>query len=342
MEAVLSRLSCSLILASPPSLVNRTFRASRGSRDWIDTICNSLSISSSRDGYVFFTGDAVEEDVRFDFGDGAVTLGCAEAGEVELAHLFGLHSLCGEGAQATLEARVDLVLDERLGNREGETLGHRGEEMVLGFGFDAAALAGFEVIANALLEIGIALVVAELFGEIVVELGKNALLDGLDFDIVGDGFAGQLGLSVVRRIDDFELELLAGLGAAEGVSESLNRVFAADFDQRVFAADRFRLGGLGFGGAFGSSIGCGRGGVALDLALVGDLGPVAILERAVFFDGLDGGAGVAEMPELVLELFVSDFDGRLVDLDVFVAVDRESGNDIRRRLSRGAESPLQP
>ena len=71
--------------------------------------------------------------------------------------------------------------------------------MVLGFGFDAAALAGFEVIANALLEIGIAFVVAELFGKIVVELGKNALLDGLDFDIVGDGFAGQLGLSVVRR-----------------------------------------------------------------------------------------------------------------------------------------------
>ena len=49
------------------------------------------------------------------------------------------------------------------------------------------------VIAHAVLEIGIALVVAEFLCEVVAQLGKNALLDGLDFDIVGDGFAGEFG-----------------------------------------------------------------------------------------------------------------------------------------------------
>ena len=86
------------------------------------------------------------------------------------------------------------------GTGKVKLLSHRGEEVVLGFGLDAAALAGFKVIANALLEIGVALVVAEFLGEVVVELGKNALLDGLDFDIVGDGFAGELG-SRSSRLD---------------------------------------------------------------------------------------------------------------------------------------------
>ena len=201
------------------------------------------------DRNVFLTRNAIEEDIGFDFGHGAVTLGGTEACEIELAHLLGLHSLCGQGAQAALETNVNLVLDEGLGNGEGEALGHRGEEMVLGFGLDAATLAGLEIIANALLEIGVALVVAEFFGEVVVQLGKNALLDGLDFDIVSDGFAGELVLGVVRWIDDFELQLLTGLGAAKGVGEGLDGVFAANFDEGVFAPNRFRFDGLGlFGG----------------------------------------------------------------------------------------------
>ena len=139
-----------------------------------------------------------------------------------------------------------------------------------------------------------------------------------------------LVLGVVGWIDDFELELLAGLGAAQGVGECLDGVFAANFDEGVFAADGFRVGwlGFGFGGGFGRGV-CRRvGRRRLNLALVGDLGPIAVLERTVFFDRLDGGAGVAEMTDFVLELFVGDFDRWLVDLDVFVAVDGEGGNEL--------------
>ena len=63
-----------------------------------------------------------------------------------------------------------------------------------------------------------ALVVAQLLGKVVVQLGQRALLDGLDFDFVGHGLAGQLGLGVIGRIDDLGLQFLAGLGAAQSAS----------------------------------------------------------------------------------------------------------------------------
>ncbi len=112
--------------------------------------------------------------------------------------------------------------------------------------------------ADSRFKIGIALVGAELLGKIVVELGQGALLDGLHFHFVGDGLAGQLGLGVIGGIDDLGLQLLAGFGAAQGAGEGLDSVLAADLDQRVFAGDRARLG------------------VAFDLALIGDLRPVAV------------------------------------------------------------------
>ena len=82
-------------------------------------------------------------------------------------------------------------------------------------------------------------------------------------------------------------------------------------------------------------IGCALGRdfsrVILELALVADLRPVAVGEGAVFFDRLDGGARVAELLDLVLELFFGDFDGGLVDGDVLVAIDGEIGKVLRRR-----------
>ena len=149
------------------------------------------------------------------FGQGAVPLCGAQAGEVELAHLLGLHSLGRQGAQAAFQARVHLVLHQRLGNRESEPFGERGKEPVFGFSLHVAALAVGEVLANAGLELGIAFVMAELLGEVVVQLGQRALLDGLDFDVVGDCFAGELGLGIVGGINDLDLEFLAGLCAAQ-------------------------------------------------------------------------------------------------------------------------------
>ncbi len=99
-----------------------------------------------------------------------------------------------------------------------------------------------------------------LLGELVVQFGHGAFLDGLDGDVVGDGLACELGLGVVGRIDDFGLQFLAGFGAAQDVGESLHRILAADLDQSVLALN----------GAWCFSV------VGRHLAGVGDLGPVAV------------------------------------------------------------------
>ena len=90
--------------------------------------------------------------------------------------------------------------------------------------------------------------------------------------------------------------------------------------------------GCGSATASGAVVAGSSGGCGLNLALVADLGPIAVLKRAVFLDRLDGGAGIAQVHKLVLELLLSDFDGGLVDLDVFVAVDGEGGKDFEDGL----------
>jgi hypothetical protein len=61
------------------------------------------------------------------------------------------------------------------------------------------------------LEVIPALVVAELLGELRVALGVALVLDALDGYIVADGLSCKTLLTEVRRVDDLELQLLAGL-----------------------------------------------------------------------------------------------------------------------------------
>ena len=107
-------------------------------------------------------GDAIQQDVRLHLGHGAVALGGAQAGEVQLAHLLGVHALGRQGAQAALQARVDLLLHQRLGHRKRVALSQRGEEPVLGLALHAAALAAGHVLADAGLQLRHALVLAQL------------------------------------------------------------------------------------------------------------------------------------------------------------------------------------
>ena len=106
-----------------------------------------------------------------------------------------------------------------------------GEEGFADFLLGLALLGGQQVLADAGFEGGEVFVVAEFVGEFVVQLGQVALLDGLDFEVVGDGLAGELGFGVVGGVDGFDLELLADLGAAESFGEGGEGFGAADFDE---------------------------------------------------------------------------------------------------------------
>src|ERR1019366_97962 len=67
----------------------------------------------------------------------------------------------------------------------------RRKEPALGVAFHAAALAVGHVLADAGFQVGKALIGAEFFGKVVVQLGQGPLLDGLHFHVVGHGLAGQ-------------------------------------------------------------------------------------------------------------------------------------------------------
>ncbi len=68
----------------------------------------------------------------------------------------------------------------------------------------------------------------------------------------------------------------------------------ADFDEGVFAANRFGFRGLGFDVPFKRSF---------DVAFVADLGKIPVGKGTVLFNWLDGGARVAQMIEFVLLSF---------------------------------------
>src|SRR5439155_624617 len=123
-------------------------------------------------------------------------------------------------------------------DRELVFLNQGGEEAVFGFGLDAAALAVGHVLANTGLQIVQTFVVSELLGEVVGKFGKGAFFDALDGYVVGDRLIAEVGFRVVGRVDDFGLEFLAGLGTAEDLGKSLNRILAANLDQGVLPGDR--------------------------------------------------------------------------------------------------------
>src|SRR5208337_623178 len=116
------------------------------------------------DGNVFFSGNAVEKDVGFHFGQRTVTLCGAQPRKIQFAHLLGLHALRRERAQSAFQTRVNLVLHQRFRNRERELLTQRRKQPIPGFRLDTAALAVLHVLADALLQVGVVLVVPELLG----------------------------------------------------------------------------------------------------------------------------------------------------------------------------------
>ena len=88
------------------------------------------------------------------------------------------------------------------------------------------------------------------------------------------------GFGVLDRVGDLDLELLSGFGAAQGFGEGWKRLGTADFYQgEPLSCERrsdFAIARLD----------------VLNQAAVADVGPVAVDQRAVFFDRLEGGAGI--------------------------------------------------
>ena len=100
-----------------------------------------------------------------------------QAIEIKLAHVFGAHALRRQCAQSAIQARIDLLLNQRLGNRELEVGDQCVEQPVRGFVLYVPLLIAGQVFAQFGGEVFEALVVAQLLGELVVQLGLDLFLD---------------------------------------------------------------------------------------------------------------------------------------------------------------------
>src|ERR1700722_3474991 len=260
----------------------------------------------------FLVRNAVKQQRTLHFIDGRIMLRLAQTVEVELAHVFRTHALLRQGAQTAIEAGIHLLLHERLRNGELILCDQCLDNFVPRLAFKLAFLVACKMILQLLLEVFDAFVFAELFGEFVGQLRLNLLLDGLDFDIVGDGFAGETALAEIFWIADFEFELLAGLRSAQRFIEGRQRVLAANFDHDIVTGNGLLLG-----------FGCFA--FTLEFSAKGDLRPVAVGERTIFRDRLHGGTGIADALELGVYFSVGEVGVRLRDFHVLRSVDREGG-----------------
>ena len=197
--------------------MRRLRRVSSGSRCWMDIISSSRSRSLSENGDVLGIGQAVEQNGGFNLLHGLIALGVAQLRKVELTHGIGRHALLRECAQAAFEACIDLLLHERFGQREAVLRQHVVEHLLLRATGEGLSLAAADALAELGFKLRPALVGAELLGELVVALGEILMLDGLDRDVVADGFAGEAGVAEVSGVDDFQCEFLADLGAAKSL-----------------------------------------------------------------------------------------------------------------------------
>ena len=159
---------------------------------------------------------------------------------------------------------------------------------------------------------------AQLFGEVVVQLGQTLLLDAIDLHGVDESLAGKPLVGGVFGIAHVEGALLAGRSAGQVLGKFRNRVLAADFDQHVVHVHGIRFGFRDVFAIFG-------------LAVHRGLGEVALGQRASF----DGGVGrvlLAHAVERLLDFLVGDGDLRLVGAQIFVALDLNLGQHFKRSL----------
>ena len=155
-------------------------------------------------------GDRVEHDLGLE-GLGA---GLGDLGAV----LVVLEAALG------LEVTVHLVLDDAVGDRHVDELDELVDEQVAGLGALAERLVAGDLLREARRELVERVELARDLREVVVGLGKLALLDGGD----GDGDLG--GLALVVAAEELRLEggRLAGGERVEGLVDALEQLARAE------------------------------------------------------------------------------------------------------------------
>src|SRR5581483_498387 len=209
---------------------------------------------------VLALGDAVQQERSLDLAHGGIALAGAQAGEVHALHVLGSHALRGEGAQAALQAEVNLSFYERFRNLEIVPPDQLVQDLLFALALRSDLLATADVLAK----LGTNLLHAsdaEFLRPRVVQFGQLLALDRLDLHGIIEALAGEALIGEIGRVLNVEGALFTGTGAAQVFRELGQRAGAGDLNQNVSYLD-------GFGILFADGS-----------ALERDLGEVAVGER---------------------------------------------------------------
>jgi len=199
------------------------------------------------------------------------------------------------------------MLNERFGYREFVELDEFGDDLLaLKIGFAVIALV-LEAFADFFLEIVEGGGVADILGELVVELGKGFGLDAEDVDGVMEFLVCEFGVGIIGRIFDVEILVVADVGAAEIFVEGLHGFFGADVAQDAVRLQRIAA-------AVGS---------AEEL----DLNEIAVLDGTPF-DGRESSGSLLHFGKGVGDTFVRDIHLGHFDFERFVIAERKFGEDL--------------
>jgi hypothetical protein len=199
------------------------------------------------------------------------------------------------------------MLNERFGYREFVQLDEFGDDLLaLKIGFAVIALV-LEAFADFFLEIVEGGGVADILGELIVELGKGFGLDAEDVDGVMEFLVCEFGVGIIGRIFDVEILVVADVGAAEIFVEGLHGFFGADVAQDAVRLQRIAA-------AVGS---------AEEL----DLNEIAVLHGASF-DGRESCGSLLHFGKGVADTFVRDIHLGHFDFERFVIAERKFGEDL--------------
>src|SRR5450432_4266184 len=187
---------------------------------------------------IFRGGDAIDDELGLDVILGAVFIAFSERDPVDI-YGPGVDALLRQRANYPFEPHIHLMLDERLGYREVVELDDFGQDLFAEQVFVLVVALMLEAFADFLFQLVEGGGVADVFSEIVVEVGEFLGLDAQDIDRIMIGVAGELGVGIIGGIGDVEILVVADIYAAKIFVEGRHGFFGADVAENAVGLERF-------------------------------------------------------------------------------------------------------
>ena len=185
----------------------------------------------------FALGNARDQHGRLHLEDRLVALRFPDLLPVELG-AARIHALGDHGAESLLDTRLDLPLDEYLGNRKVVHFHQLLDNQLLGFLLRLVLPLGENRLADGVAQFLDRAVIPGVLRKLVIHFRQVLAAKTLDGGVEHHRFAGQAGSPVVRGVGHFEIPHVAGRQAAQVFGEGGKGFGAADLENHLLLLHR--------------------------------------------------------------------------------------------------------